>query len=146
MQGEEGKQSPGGSTGVFLPWPCTQLPPRLSTSTDEATHTVIHAKCHLATRISCTTFTCRREWLPFYGRGGVRADDVNTSDRDGGGVMDELDDGRAHLKDLDVTWACDLDAFLHKSAQQTPAAGEAGDETAEMMRLMGVRLTPLRPR
>ena len=34
LQGEEGEQVPGESTGVFLPWPCTQLSPRLGTSAD----------------------------------------------------------------------------------------------------------------
>ena len=47
--------------------------------------------------------------------------------------MDELDDGLAHLNDLDGTWGFDLDAFLQERAQQAPAAGEARDGTAETM-------------
>ena len=43
-----------------------------------------------------------------------------------GGVVDELDDGLAHLHDLNVTWGFDLDAFMQVRAQQAPAAGEAG--------------------
>ena len=38
-------------------------------------------------------------------------------------------DGRAHLNDLNVTWDFDLGTFMQERAQQTPAAGEAGDET-----------------
>ena len=65
--------------------------------------------------------------------GGSKADDVSTSDRGGEGAMDELDDGLARLNDLDVTWGLNLDASLQKRAQQAPAAGEAGDGTAETM-------------
>ena len=42
--------------------------------------------------------------------GGSEADDESTSDGGGVGVVDELDDGLAHLNDLDVTWEFDLDA------------------------------------
>ena len=48
-------------------------------------------------------------------------------------MVDELDDGLAHLNDLDVTWGFDLDAFMQERTQQVPAAGEAGDETPETM-------------
>ena len=65
--------------------------------------------------------------------GGPEADDENTSDRGGGGGVDELDDGLARLNDLDVTWGFDLDAFLQEGAQQAPAAGDAGDGTAKTM-------------
>ena len=34
---------------------------------------------------------------------GSEADDESTADRGGGGVVDELDNGLAHLNDLDVT-------------------------------------------
>ena len=47
--------------------------------------------------------------------------------------MDELDEGLARLNDLDLTWGFDLDAFLEERAQQVPAAGDAGDGTAETM-------------
>ena len=47
--------------------------------------------------------------------------------------MDELHDGLALLNDLDVTLESDLDAFSQERAQQAPAAGDAGDWTAETM-------------
>ena len=47
--------------------------------------------------------------------------------------MIELDDGLARLNDLDVTWGVDLDECLQERAQQAPAAGDAGDGTAETM-------------
>ena len=47
--------------------------------------------------------------------------------------MDGLDDGLAHSNDLDATWGFDLDEFLQERAQPAPAAGEAGDGTAETM-------------
>ena len=65
--------------------------------------------------------------------GGSEADDESTSDRGGGGVVDELDDGLARLNDLDMTWGFDMDAFLQERAQQAPAAGDAGDGTVETM-------------
>ena len=65
--------------------------------------------------------------------GRSEADDENTSDRGGGEVLDELNDGLAHLNDLDVTWGFDLDAFLQERAQQAPAAGDADDGAAEKM-------------
>ena len=34
-----------------------------------------------------------------------------------GGVVDEPDDGLAHLNDLDVTWGFDLAAFLQECTQ-----------------------------
>ena len=45
---------------------------------------------------------------------GSKADDVSTSDRGGGRVVDEMDDCLASLKDLDVAWGSDLESFLHK--------------------------------
>ena len=48
-------------------------------------------------------------------------------------MVGELDDGPAHLNDPDVTWGFDLDAFLQERVQQAPAAGDAGDGTAETM-------------
>ena len=48
-------------------------------------------------------------------------------------MVDELDDGLAHLNNLDVTWGFDLDPFLQELAQQAPAAGEAGDGAAEII-------------
>ena len=48
-------------------------------------------------------------------------------------MVDELDDGLARLNDLDVTWGFGLDAFLQERTQQAPAAGDAGDWTAETM-------------
>ena len=63
--------------------------------------------------------------------GGSEADDESTSDRGGGGVVGELDDGLARLNDLDVTWGFHLDAVLQERAQQAPAAGDADDGTAE---------------
>ena len=36
-------------------------------------------------------------------KGGSEVDDVSTSDRGGGGVVDELNDGLSHLNGLDVT-------------------------------------------
>ena len=65
--------------------------------------------------------------------GGYEADDESTSDRSGGGAMDELDDDLAHLNDLDVTCGFDLDAFLLERAQQELAGGDASDGTAETM-------------
>ena len=65
--------------------------------------------------------------------GGSEANDGSTSDQGGRGVVDELDDGLARLNDLDLTWGFDLDAFLEERAQQAPAAGDAGDGTAETM-------------
>ena len=65
--------------------------------------------------------------------GGSEANDGSTSDQGGRGVVDELDDGLARLNDLDLTWGFDLDAFLEERAQQVPAAGDAGDGTAETM-------------
>ena len=62
---------------------------------------------------------------------GPVADDESTSDRGGGGLVDEVDDDLAHLNDLDVTWGLDSDAFLQERAQQAPAAGDATDRTAE---------------
>ena len=48
--------------------------------------------------------------------------------------MGELDYGLTRLNILDVTWGCfDLEAFLQERARQAPAAGEAGDGTAETM-------------
>lgn len=43
-------------------------------------------------------------------RGGAAADDESTSDRDGRGVIDELDDGLTHLNDLALTCGFDLNA------------------------------------
>ena len=67
--------------------------------------------------------------------GGSIADDESTSDRGGGGVVDELvdklDDDLAHLNNLDVTWGFDLDVFLRERRQQVPAAVDAGDGKAE---------------
>ena len=63
-------------------------------------------------------------------------------------VVDELNDGLAHLNDLALTWGFYLDTFLPERAQQAPTASEAGDGTAETMdwiRLDGVRLTAPRP-
>ena len=65
--------------------------------------------------------------------GGSEADDYSTSDRGGAGVADELDDGLARLKHIDVTWGTDLDAVLQKHAQQVPAAGDDRDGTTETM-------------
>ena len=59
--------------------------------------------------------------------GGSEADDESTSDRSGGGVVDEQDEGLARLTDLDVTWGFDLHALLRERSQETPAAGDAGD-------------------
>ena len=64
---------------------------------------------------------------------GESEDNESVSDRRGGGVLDEPDDGLARLNDLDVTWGFDLDAFLQERAQQAPAAGDAGDGTANTM-------------
>ena len=47
--------------------------------------------------------------------------------------MDEQDEGLDRLTDLDVTWGVDLHAFLRERSQDTPAAGDAGDGTAETM-------------
>ena len=58
--------------------------------------------------------------------GGSEVDDGSTSDRGGGGVADEQDEGLARLIDLDVTWGFDLHAFLRERSQETPAAGDAG--------------------
>ena len=38
-------------------------------------------------------------------REGLETDDMCTSGRDGGGLVEELDDGLLHLKDLYVTWS-----------------------------------------
>ena len=51
--------------------------------------------------------------------GGSEADDESTSDRGGGAVMDEQDEGLARLTDLDVTWGFDLHAFLRDRSQET---------------------------
>ena len=48
--------------------------------------------------------------------GGSETNDKSTSNRGGGGVVDELEDGLTHLNDLDVTWGFDLDAFLQERA------------------------------
>ena len=63
--------------------------------------------------------------------GGFIADDEGSSDRGGGGPVNELDDGLAHLNDLNVTLGFDLGAFLQECRQQTPAAGHVGDGKAE---------------
>ena len=47
--------------------------------------------------------------------------------------MGELDDGLARLNDLNVTWRFALHAFLQERAQEVPAAGDAGDGTAETL-------------
>ena len=65
--------------------------------------------------------------------GGSDADDESTSGRGRGAVMDEQDEGLDRLTDLDVTWRFDLHAFLRGRSQETPAAGDAGDGTAETM-------------
>ena len=59
-------------------------------------------------------------------KGGTETDDLSTSDLGGGGVVDELDDGLAHLNDLDVAWGFDVDAFMQERIHQVPADGEAG--------------------
>ena len=59
--------------------------------------------------------------------GGSKVDDESTSDRGGGRVMDEQDEGLARLTDLDVTLGFDLHVFLRARSQETPAAGDAGD-------------------
>ena len=64
-------------------------------------------------------------------KGGSEADGVSKPDGGDGGVVDELDDGLAHLDDLDVTWGFDLGASMQGRAQQAPATGEAGDGTRE---------------
>ena len=64
--------------------------------------------------------------------GGSEADDERTSDRGGGGAVDELDDDLAHLNDLDVTQGFDLDTFLQERARQAPSAGD-DDGTAQTM-------------
>lgn len=46
-------------------------------------------------------------------------------------MVDELDDDLTHLNDLDATRGFDLDVFLQALTQQAPAAGDAGDGTAE---------------
>ena len=48
-------------------------------------------------------------------------------------MVDELDDGLAHLNDLDVTWGFGLDALLQERVQQAPAAGKAEDGAAETL-------------
>ena len=48
-------------------------------------------------------------------------------------MVDEPDDGLAHLNDLDVTWGFDRDAFPQRRTRQAPAAGDAGDGTANTM-------------
>ena len=65
--------------------------------------------------------------------GGSEAGGVSTLDQGDGGEVDDLDDGLAHLKDLDVNWGFDPDAFMQERAQQAPGTGEAGDETPETM-------------
>ena len=65
--------------------------------------------------------------------GGSDADDESTSGRGRGAVMDEQDEGLDRLTDLDVTWRFDLHAFVRGLSQETPAAGGAGDGTAETM-------------
>lgn len=52
-----------------------------------------------------------------------------------GGVIDELDVDLARLNDLELTSRFDIDAFLGECAQQAHAAGDAGDMTAETMKL-----------
>ena len=47
--------------------------------------------------------------------------------------MDEQGEGLDRLADLDVTWGFDLHAFLRERSQETPAAGDAGNETVETM-------------
>ena len=85
---------------------------------------------YLATRVACNT--CTRP--PTEEEGSI-AHDESTSDRGGGGVVDELvdklDDDLAHLNNLDVTWGFDLDVFLRERRQQVPAAVDAGDGKAE---------------
>ena len=46
-------------------------------------------------------------------------------------MVEEQDGGLDRLNDLDVTWGFDLHAFLRERSQETPAAGDAGDGTAE---------------
>ena len=64
-------------------------------------------------------------------QGGSVADDECTPDQSGGEAVDELFDDLAHLDDLDATWGFGEDAFLQERSQQAPAAGGAGDGTAE---------------
>lgn len=47
--------------------------------------------------------------------------------------MNELGGGLVCLKDLDLTWAFDLDVALEERAQQAPAACKAGDGNLETM-------------
>ena len=67
--------------------------------------------------------------------GGSIADDESTSDRGGGGGVEELvyelDDDLAHLNNLDVTWGFDLDVFCTSADSRPPAAGDAGDGKVE---------------
>ena len=58
---------------------------------------------------------------------GSEVDDASTSDRGGGGVMDEKDEGLARLTDLDVTWGFDLREFLRERSRETYASSDAGD-------------------
>ena len=81
---------------------------------------------YLATRVACNT--CTRP--PTEEEGSI-AHDESTSDRGGGGVVDELDDDLVHLNDLDLTCGFDLDACLQVCRQQSPAAGDVGDGKAE---------------
>ena len=64
---------------------------------------------------------------------GSETDDESTPSRGVRGVMDERDEGLDRLTDLDVTWGFDLPAFLRERSQETPAAGDASDETVETM-------------
>ena len=79
--------------------------------------------------------------------GESEADDERTSDRGGGGVVDELDDGLAHLNDLDVPWGFDLKAVC-KSAhnRHLPPATLATVQSRRWIRLRRVRWTPPWPR
>ena len=47
--------------------------------------------------------------------------------------MDKQYEGLDPLVDLDLTWGFDLHAFLRERSQETPAAGDAGDEAVETM-------------
>ena len=71
--------------------------------------------------------TCPRK------KGGPEANDEGTSSRGVWGVMNEPDEGLNRLTGLDVAWGIDLNMLLRERAQETPAAGDAGDGTAEMM-------------
>ena len=119
---------------------------RLRTSADHTPYCAYHASYHLATCVDYTTCTCPDARLLVFGRGGSEEDE-STSDRGGGGVADEPDDGLAHLNNLDVTWGFDLDAFCRSAhTRHLLPAMMAKGQPRRWIRLNGERWTPPPPR